>query len=146
MTARLTIVKMRVRLMDSTDAEAGAYRCGKSRSIGPGGADRGPFHRPPSRSHRRSDGSIEEADMYWYHHGFGGGMVAMMFTGLVLTAGLVALILLAIRTAGPNVHVAGGAGQPHRTDEAARILAERYARGEIDDEEYRRRRQTLSSP
>jgi putative membrane protein len=73
---------------------------------------------------------------YWYHSGtmgwFGGvGMFVLM--ALVLAA-LVALVVVLARR-GP---------QPGAGDSAWRILDERFARGEIDQEEYERRRDALT--
>ncbi|SCG60133.1 SHOCT domain-containing protein [Micromonospora halophytica] len=62
----------------------------------------------------------------------------MIVWSILILAGLVAIIMLAVRTfsGGPEGRTGG------RTS-ARRILDERYARGEISDEEYRQRRQTL---
>lgn len=76
-------------------------------------------------------------------HGFGmmGGMFMMwplMFLFLALiVAGLVALILVIVRLARTGTGVRESSG-------ARRILDERYARGEVDDDEYRRRRDALN--
>ena len=63
-------------------------------------------------------------------------LVMVAFWGLVITA-----VVLAIR------YLAGGGGHHNRVgggsapvgSRAEDVLAERYARGEIDDDEYRRR-------
>ena len=73
---------------------------------------------------------------YWYHSGtmgwFGGvGMLVLMALAL---ATLVALVVVLARR-GP---------QPGPGDSARRILDERFARGEIDQEEYERRRDALT--
>lgn len=62
----------------------------------------------------------------------------MIVWSILILAGLVALIMLAVRTfsSGPGGRTGGRAS-------ARRILDERYARGDISDEEYRQRRQTL---
>ena len=70
-------------------------------------------------------------------HGYGYGsmwpMGAMMFGWLVLTVLAVAVVVWAVvRFSSPG---AGG----HDTSTARRILDERYARGELDTEEYSRR-------
>lgn len=74
--------------------------------------------------------------MMFYGNGMGAwGYVAMTVSSLVfwglLAAGVVALFRYA--------------GRPHNVPPPApeQLLAERYARGEIDDEEYRRRLATL---
>lgn len=75
-------------------------------------------------------------------NGFGmmGGMFMMwplMFLFLALAiAGLVALILVIVRLARSGTGSRDSSG-------ARRILDERYARGEVDDDEYRRRRDAL---
>jgi putative membrane protein len=75
--------------------------------------------------------------MFWYGHGMSGwGYGLMLFNGLVfwaLLAGGGVLLYRLIRRA----------ERSGRDDAAQRTLAERYARGEIDDEEYRRRLDTL---
>ncbi|MFF5218398.1 SHOCT domain-containing protein [Micromonospora sediminimaris] len=62
----------------------------------------------------------------------------MIIWPILILAGLVALIVLAVRTfsRGPGGDTGGPAS-------ARRILDERYARGDINDEEYRQRRQSL---
>ncbi|HLV57628.1 MAG TPA: SHOCT domain-containing protein [Natronosporangium sp.] len=77
--------------------------------------------------------------MWWFHHGTGGwGFLAMAllwigFWALVVTAAV--LVVRHLVRAGPD----------DRREGPERILAERYARGEIDDEEYRRRLDTIRS-
>ncbi len=61
--------------------------------------------------------------------GFGGGFMWLIWIAVIL------LIVWAVRDTRP------GGGHPKRTP--LEILDDRYARGEIDDEEYRRRRATL---
>ncbi|MFY1575757.1 SHOCT domain-containing protein [Verrucosispora sp. WMMD703] len=62
----------------------------------------------------------------------------MIVWSILILAGLVAIIMLAVRTfsGGPEGRTGGRAS-------ARQILDERYARGDISDEEYRQRRQTL---
>jgi putative membrane protein len=63
----------------------------------------------------------------------------------VAAAAVVALVMiLRDRSAKSALPLGASAPAPPRT-EASRILDERYARGEIDDEEYQRRRTVLSS-
>ena len=75
-------------------------------------------------------------------HGYGYGtwwpMGAMMAGWLALTALVVGLVVWAVvrgarPTSGPDVN-----------ETARRLLAERYARGELDTEEYTKRLATLS--
>jgi putative membrane protein len=71
------------------------------------------------------------------------GLVVMaIFWILVIT-----LIVLGIRwliRAGGGPSGGPGAGSSRRPDDPLEILRQRYARGEIDDEEYERRRKLLS--
>ena len=81
--------------------------------------------------------------MYWYDHGTGGwGYAAMVLNTLlfwVVLAGAGALLYRWLHRAEP-----AGGSRPHlATFTARRLLAERYARGEIGDEEYQRRLGTL---
>ncbi|MFI9048464.1 SHOCT domain-containing protein [Streptomyces sp. NPDC053427] len=89
--------------------------------------------------------------MFWYDHGAGGwGWFAMtvgmvLFWALVVTAGVLLFRALA-RTAPPGGEHTGRRGdRPPGGPTPEQILAERYARGEIEDEEYRRRLATLRS-
>jgi putative membrane protein len=75
--------------------------------------------------------------MHWYNHGMNGwGYGFMLFDGLIFWVLLVAGGVLLYRVLRRDER----RGQ---TDPAERTLAERYARGDIDDEEYRRRLDTL---
>ncbi len=72
--------------------------------------------------------------------GWGGwlamGLVLVIFWALVITG-----IVLLVRSVG---HRHGVAREPAGTTAALHILDDRFARGEIDAEEYSRRRQLLS--
>jgi putative membrane protein len=68
--------------------------------------------------------------------GWGGGMIL----GPLLTIGLVILLIVLIA---PYVRSFGGGGAGPRTPTARDVLDERYAKGEIDREEYLRRRQDI---
>ncbi len=79
---------------------------------------------------------------------FGGGMgwggwVAMAFALVVFWSLVAAGIVLLVRSFGHHHEVAAGAAG---STSAVRILEERFARGEIDADEYGRRRQLLSAP
>jgi putative membrane protein len=76
--------------------------------------------------------------MYWYGNGMGGWSWALMTVNLLLFWGLVvgAVVALArylLRTGVPPRGPRPGSDAPER------ILAQRFARGEVDEEEYRRR-------
>jgi putative membrane protein len=75
---------------------------------------------------------------YFFHHmpWFGGGL--MMFCGLAIVALLVVGLVALFRRhpAGSN-RGADSPGHAADADSALRILNERYARGEINDEEYK---------
>jgi putative membrane protein len=86
------------------------------------------------------------------HHGFffpaapgQGPRLLLLLVLLGIAAAAVTAIVLALRSRDGS-----GARTPTSPtalprNEASRILDERYARGEIDDEEYQRRRAVLSS-
>nr|WP_035771173.1 SHOCT domain-containing protein [Arthrobacter sp. Br18] len=82
--------------------------------------------------------------------GNGFGMGGMWLFGLLVLVGVILLVFLVVRffaagnrgnpSAG-NGDTAGGAGN---RSAARQILDERYAKGELTDEEYAQRRRTLS--
>lgn len=79
--------------------------------------------------------------MYWYGHemsgwGFPLTLIAMAVFWAAVIYGIVALVRHANRSR-PQ------AAEPDRAPGAERLLAERLARGEIDEDEYRRRLATL---
>jgi len=82
--------------------------------------------------------------MYWYGHGmgwaWGWGLMMFVFWALVVVA-VVLLIRHFSRAGGRPPSGPHSYGTPPPS--AEQLLAERYARGEIDDEEYRRRLATL---
>ena len=81
---------------------------------------------------------------WMWHSGWGWG--GMIFGGGLLMAAfwivVIALVVLLVRRV-------GGSAPPHHPDQARPtaldVLRERYARGEIDKEEYEERRKTLST-
>ena len=77
---------------------------------------------------------------------WGLGLGMLLFWGLVI-AGLVLLVRWAVGSRGDQrpLEPPAAPGPPvvPPAAEAHRILDERFARGEIDDEEYRRRRDLL---
>lgn len=86
--------------------------------------------------------------MYWYGHGMGGwGFGLMAFSFLLFWALVIVAIVLLVRyfgragRQGGSFPPPGSYGPPGST--AEQLLAERFARGEIDEEEYQRRLNTL---
>jgi putative membrane protein len=83
--------------------------------------------------------------MMWYPHFMGPFGPAFMFLPLaVLIALAVVAVALVVRGSGSEQWT--GTQHGSSRDSAARILADRYARGEIDDDEYRRRLHNLQPP
>ena len=77
--------------------------------------------------------------MWWYGPGVGGWGMALMGIGMVLFWALIIFGLIAVVR---YLQAAGGrAPEVRATPEE--LLAERFARGEIDEQEYRRRLDTL---
>ena len=79
----------------------------------------------------------------WSHHGmmWGGGSGWFMgpFMMLLFLLVVVAVVVLVVRWLGGS----GGLPGTVQGSNARRILEERFARGEIDEEEFRRRKQAL---
>lgn len=71
----------------------------------------------------------------WMGWGSGMGIVGMLLlVGLTVAVAIVLARMLLPRTGPPREH-----------DDALSVLRARYARGEIDEDEYRARRATLTS-
>lgn len=70
--------------------------------------------------------------MYWGNGTGGWGMILMTFSGLLFWGLIVAGIVLLARSVGH-----GGRPDPAATPQ--QVLADRFARGEIDEEDYSRR-------
>jgi putative membrane protein len=82
--------------------------------------------------------------MFWYGHDMSGWGYALMTIGMVVfwvlvIGGFVALV----RSIATNPGFSNPPPQAGATPQ--QVLADRYARGEIDDEEYTRRLKILSS-
>ncbi|MBH0781740.1 SHOCT domain-containing protein [Nocardia bovistercoris] len=80
--------------------------------------------------------------MMWYGPGMGGWGLGLMVVGTIVVWMLVIACVVAV------VRYTGGAAPggpvPRYRSTPQQILAERFARGEIDDEEFRRRSATLT--
>ena len=75
--------------------------------------------------------------MWWYlGHGWGWYGIAGMFLSVVLVLCVVGALIYALLRAGD-----GRSADPRTT--ADRLLMERYARGEIDEQEFETRRRVL---
>ena len=90
-----------------------------------------------------SAGVLAHHDGWDGHMGWGGGWW-MLIWGTLMMAGLVVLVVWLIRTTATGGGVSRGSGSDDPLDSARRILAERYARGELSTEEYRERLDQLS--
>ncbi len=81
-------------------------------------------------------------DGWGMHDGMGwGGWLLAGLLVLVLLAAVVAVVLLVVR--GTSTRPDPRSGEPAGRSGAEGLLDERYARGEIDEEEYLRRRNVL---
>jgi putative membrane protein len=81
--------------------------------------------------------------MWWYE---GSGWMGWIVTGLVTVAVLLVLVvagLTALRAVDRRAQRDPGSSAPSRTSE--QLLDDRFARGEIDEVEYERRRDLLRS-
>jgi len=79
----------------------------------------------------------EIAMIYWYGSGMSGWAYALMTINMVLFWGTVIFGVVAlVRHAGRGGWQRSESAQPPSPE---RLLAEQFARGEIDEEEYRRR-------
>ncbi|KRV50731.1 hypothetical protein AQ490_15030 [Wenjunlia vitaminophila] len=90
--------------------------------------------------------------MFWYSHDMNGwGWFAMLISMVVFWALIITVGVLIYRASTRSAPSGTGPTGWHRTSPPGspeQVLADRYARGEIDDEEYHRRLNTLrgSSP
>ena len=73
--------------------------------------------------------------MFWWGQGMNGWGYALMSVSMVLFWGVVILGIVAlVRYLGRSAQSSDGAGGPRPS--AEQVLAERFARGEIDEPEY----------
>ncbi|MFF7474680.1 SHOCT domain-containing protein [Streptomyces sp. NPDC008092] len=78
--------------------------------------------------------------MLWYGHDPGGWSWMAMSVGMILFwAALVAVGVLLFRALSRSASSGSPATAPPTGPTPERLLAERFARGEIDEDEYRRR-------
>ena len=79
-----------------------------------------------------------------YGYGYGGWW--MWLGGLLIIAAIAAIVyafvVIARRTGSTYTHLSNDE-QLNNADSALRILSERYAKGEINDEEYQQKKNTL---
>jgi putative membrane protein len=80
----------------------------------------------------------------WRGNGIGWGGIVVMFVFMALFWGGVAAVIVALIRNG-RANAAGSSVGPPAGPDALTILDERYARGEIDDDEYHRRRAILQT-
>ena len=82
--------------------------------------------------------------MNWYGNGMNGWGYGLMMVGMLLFWVLVvAAVVVAVRYLGNHDGRTSNAPPAQRTPE--QILAERFAHGDIDDQEYRQRADVLRS-
>ena len=80
----------------------------------------------------------------WHGDGWGGGHWIGMIVMMLLLWGVIAAIVIAlVRSGGWSRHDHDATSPAASTYEAERILHERFARGEIDADEYTRRHDLL---
>lgn len=98
----------------------------------------------------RNPGWRDDWGGWGMHDGMGwGGWLFMILFVLLVVALVAALVMVLVRSTGPAGGAAPGAGVGAGPDAtrgpsvAESLLDERFARGEIDEEEYRRRRSVL---
>jgi putative membrane protein len=77
--------------------------------------------------------------MYWDGGGVSWWGVTLMWVGMLVFWGLVIWLVYMLAVSGPR------RSDDARSSSALRILDERYARGEIDTDEYRSRREALTT-
>jgi len=81
--------------------------------------------------------------------GYGYGWI-FLFVGGLLVIGIIVLIIYAlVRTANVSGKSSSSAPYEMQNDSSSRalaVLAERYARGEISDEEYKQKKSVITRP
>jgi putative membrane protein len=96
---------------------------------------------------RGRTGGARWGDAYWgrMHDGMGwGGWLLLLLLLVFLAALVVVVVVLVVRAASGSPSQPGAGGRAVAGPSAAQqVLDERFARGEIDEEEYLRRRSVL---
>ncbi len=90
-----------------------------------------------------STAAAQDYEPYMHHHGWDGGWGGMFLGPLmmiVFLAAVVIVVVLAVRWVAGGAHAALSPGRMDPLD----VLKDRFARGEIDKEEYEERRRILS--
>ena len=80
--------------------------------------------------------------MYWGDHMSGWGIAVMTISSLLFWGLIIAGIVALVRYTGRSTYTS--APPPAAGPAPQQVLADRFARGEIDEEEYRRRLQVLA--
>jgi putative membrane protein len=88
---------------------------------------------------------VSEMNNEWHGNGWGGGQwVAMILMMVVFWAVIAAIAISWARSSGRSRHEHHSLPvPPAASHDAERILHERFARGEIDEDEYTRRHELL---
>jgi putative membrane protein len=95
----------------------------------------------------RGNGGWDRLDWNGMHDGLGwaGWLLMALFLMLLVALVIGIVVLLLARSTGRGGMTSGAGTAPHATGPsgAEQVLGERYARGEIDEDEYLRRRSVL---
>ncbi len=79
--------------------------------------------------------------MHMWEWGFGGGWIFMIFIWLIIIAVIAAVIILVVNSVKQSQGSSPGIDSGHSA--AAEKVKERYAKGEIDREEYKQMMEDL---
>ncbi len=83
--------------------------------------------------------------MFWNHHGMLGGQWLMMFIFIILAVVAVYLIMDTKNNRGDRDSGRGYPRERNGEERALEILNERFAKGEIDEEEYQSKKRALQN-